>query len=89
MSLFNYYNCQLECICFDFKVKTGPFAEHSNQLWNISGVPHWEKVNSGLVKMYKAEVSMLNRPPVKCVTILPQTYFRGGGGLYCFQPVRH
>ncbi|WAR31438.1 PTPA-like protein [Mya arenaria] len=40
----------------DHRVKTGPFAEHSNQLWNISAVPHWEKVNSGLVKMYKAEV---------------------------------
>jgi len=41
------------------KVKTGPFAEHSNQLYNISGVPAWSKVNSGLIKMYKAEVKML------------------------------
>lgn len=39
------------------QVKTGPFAEHSNQLWNISGVPAWSKVNAGLIKMYKAEVS--------------------------------
>lgn len=39
------------------QVKTGPFAEHSNQLWNISGVPTWSKVNAGLIKMYKAEVS--------------------------------
>ncbi|XP_037082099.1 serine/threonine-protein phosphatase 2A activator-like [Pollicipes pollicipes] len=38
------------------KVKTGPFAEHSNQLWNISAVPHWTKVNSGLLKMYRGEV---------------------------------
>ncbi|GFR62442.1 serine/threonine-protein phosphatase 2A activator [Elysia marginata] len=37
-------------------VKTGPFAEHSNQLWGISGVAGWPKVNSGLIKMYKAEV---------------------------------
>jgi len=37
-------------------VKTGPFAEHSNQLWNISGVPLWSKVNTGLIKMYKAEI---------------------------------
>nr|CAD7447434.1 unnamed protein product [Timema bartmani] len=37
-------------------VKTGMFAEHSNQLWNISGVGSWSKVNSGLIKMYKAEV---------------------------------
>ena len=42
------------------QVKTGPFAEHSNQLWNISGVPNWEKVNSGLFKMYKAEVSIFS-----------------------------
>lgn len=46
----------LGCVEFIFRVKTGPFAEHSNQLWNISGVPHWPKVNSGLIKMYKAEV---------------------------------
>nr|CAD7401797.1 unnamed protein product [Timema cristinae] len=39
------------------QVKTGMFAEHSNQLWNISGVGSWSKVNSGLIKMYKAEVS--------------------------------
>jgi serine/threonine-protein phosphatase 2A activator len=44
------------------KVKTGPFAEHSNQLWNISSVPNWSKVNSGLIKMYTAEV--LDKFPV-------------------------
>lgn len=46
----------MACIAFINKVKTGPFAEHSNQLWNISGVPSWTKVNAGLLKMYKAEV---------------------------------
>nr|CAD7459723.1 unnamed protein product [Timema tahoe] len=46
----------LGCIQFINKVKTGMFAEHSNQLWNISGVGSWSKVNSGLIKMYKAEV---------------------------------
>ncbi len=46
----------LGCIKFIFRVKNGPFAEHSNQLWNISGVGTWSKVNSGLIKMYKAEV---------------------------------
>ena len=44
------------------KVKQGPFAEHSNQLWSISGVPTWSKVNSGLMKMYIAEV--LDKFPV-------------------------
>jgi len=43
-------------------VKSGPFHEHSNQLWNISGVPRWSKVYTGLVKMYRAEV--LSKFPV-------------------------
>uniref|UniRef100_A0A8D1H366 Serine/threonine-protein phosphatase 2A activator n=1 Tax=Sus scrofa TaxID=9823 RepID=A0A8D1H366_PIG len=46
----------LECILFITEMKTGPFAEHSNQLWNISAVPSWSKVNQGLIRMYKAEV---------------------------------
>ena len=46
----------LECIKFINEVKTGPFGEHSNQLYNISAVQTWTKVNSGLIKMYKAEV---------------------------------
>lgn len=55
----SYPNSNLFVACFELcKVKSGPFAEHSNQLYNISGVPAWNKVNSGLVKMYKAEVTM-------------------------------
>ena len=46
----------LGCIKFINDVKRGPFAEHSNQLWNISAVKTWTKVNQGLIKMYKAEV---------------------------------
>ncbi|XP_043576563.1 serine/threonine-protein phosphatase 2A activator [Chiloscyllium plagiosum] len=45
----------LECVRFINEMKTGPFAEHSNQLWNISAVPAWSKVNQGLIRMYKAE----------------------------------
>ncbi|KAF8602870.1 Phosphotyrosyl phosphatase activator [Ceratobasidium sp. AG-I] len=38
-------------------IKTGPFHEHSPQLYSIaSSVPVWRKVNSGLLKMYEAEV---------------------------------
>jgi len=44
------------CIEFINNVKTGPFHEHSNQLYNISGVPTWTKMNSGLIKMYEGEV---------------------------------
>lgn len=46
----------LSCIKYINKVKTGPFAEHSNQLWGISGVASWSKINGGLIKMYKVEV---------------------------------
>lgn len=52
----------LECIRYINTVKTGPFAEHSNVLWGISSVPHWTKVNQGLIKMYKVEV--LSKFPV-------------------------
>ncbi|KAL6260085.1 hypothetical protein P5V15_007624 [Pogonomyrmex californicus] len=52
----------LGCIDFISKVKIGPFAEHSNQLWNVSAVSSWSKVNSGLIKMYQAEV--LSKFPV-------------------------
>jgi serine/threonine-protein phosphatase 2A activator len=34
--------------------KHGPFHEHSSQLHSIAvGVPNWNKVNSGLLKMYE------------------------------------
>lgn len=46
----------LGCIQYINKVKTGLFAEHSNQLWGISGVGSWSKINGGLIRMYKAEV---------------------------------
>ncbi|BES88587.1 phosphatase [Nesidiocoris tenuis] len=52
----------LACIKYINENKIGPFAEHSNQLWNISALPNWEKVNSGLIKMYKGEV--LSKFPV-------------------------
>jgi len=39
------------------QVKSGPFHEHSSQLYSIAtSVPNWAKVNSGLFKMYEAEV---------------------------------
>ncbi|KAF7407297.1 hypothetical protein HZH68_002040 [Vespula germanica] len=52
----------LGCIEFISKVKIGPFAEHSNQLWNVSAVDSWAKVNNGLIRMYKVEV--LSKFPV-------------------------
>ncbi|KAF0482348.1 Phosphotyrosyl phosphatase activator [Gigaspora margarita] len=44
------------CIKYIREVKKGPFHEHSPLLYDISEVPNWTKVNSGLMKMYIAEV---------------------------------
>ncbi|XP_059049041.1 serine/threonine-protein phosphatase 2A activator-like [Achroia grisella] len=46
----------ISCIKYIKEVKKGPFAEHSNQLWSISAVGSWTKINQGLIKMYKKEV---------------------------------
>lgn len=54
----------MDSIRFINEVKTGPFAEHSNQLWNISAVPTWSKVNAGLLRMYHDEV-LLKFPVVQ------------------------
>jgi hypothetical protein len=64
------------CIDYILKMKTGPFHEHSNQLWNISGAQNWSKVNQGLFKMYKVEV--LSKFPV-----IQHTFF---GSLFSIEP---
>uniref|UniRef100_A0A671R5U5 Serine/threonine-protein phosphatase 2A activator n=1 Tax=Sinocyclocheilus anshuiensis TaxID=1608454 RepID=A0A671R5U5_9TELE len=60
------------------QMKTGPFAEHSNQLWNISDVPSWSKVNQGLIRMYKAE----------CLEKFPVIQHFKFGSLLSIQPVK-
>ena len=51
-----------EAVDFIHNVKSGPFAEHSNQLWNISSVTLWEKMHQGMIKKYAAEV--LSKLPI-------------------------
>ncbi|KAI7865650.1 hypothetical protein BDF14DRAFT_1729888 [Spinellus fusiger] len=52
----------LRCLQYIQEVKTGPFHEHSPMLYDISAVVSWNKVNSGMAKMYVAEV--LKKVPV-------------------------
>jgi len=46
----------LGCVQFINQVKTGSFFEHSPLLFDISGAKSWEKVNQGMIKMFKGEV---------------------------------
>lgn len=56
---YHYY----EAIHFICRLKKAThFGEHSPLLYDISALPGWEKINSGLIKMYKTEV--LHRFPV-------------------------
>ncbi|KAI8089396.1 uncharacterized protein BX664DRAFT_280307 [Halteromyces radiatus] len=50
------------CIQYIGQVKRGPFHEHSPMLFDISAVASWNKVNTGMAKMYVAEV--LKKVPV-------------------------
>ncbi|CAK0782979.1 hypothetical protein CVIRNUC_006174 [Coccomyxa viridis] len=52
----------LSCVRFVKQVKKGPLAETSPMLNDISGVPTWTKVNTGMMKMYQVEV--LSKVPI-------------------------
>lgn len=49
-------NLYFGAIDFIYKVKRGPFHEHSPILYDITGVATWHKIHRGMIKMYVAEV---------------------------------
>lgn len=68
----------LGCIDYIMHVKTGHFGEHSPQLWNVSAVESWIKINAGLVRMYQREL-LAKFPVVQHVLF---------GSLMSFAPVK-
>jgi len=56
------YYMYFACIKFINSIKTASLRWHSPMLDDISGVKTWDKVNSGMLKMYQAEV--LGKLPV-------------------------
>ncbi|PIO70959.1 phosphotyrosyl phosphate activator protein [Teladorsagia circumcincta] len=45
-----------DAVNYIFQIKKGEFHEHSRELWNITAIHTWDRMNKGLLRMYEAEV---------------------------------
>lgn len=52
----------LSCVRFVKGLKSGAFHETSPMLYDISGLPTWDQINRGMVKLYKGE--LLHKLPI-------------------------
>lgn len=52
----------LACIDYTLSVKSGPFFEHSPDLYNISAAASWRKIYNGMLRKY--DVDVLSKWPV-------------------------
>lgn len=48
----------LDSVAHIYRVKSGPFAEHSPDLYNISAAASWRKINGGMFRKYEDDVLM-------------------------------
>lgn len=55
-------NLYFGAIAFIYRVKRGPFFEHSPTLYGVCEIKNWAKIKSGMIKMYNGEV--LSKFPV-------------------------
>jgi len=47
--------CYCKWINYLYEVKKGEFCEHSRMLWTLRKLPHFTKLNGGMIKMYVGE----------------------------------
>ncbi|KAL7714615.1 Serine/threonine-protein phosphatase 2A activator [Entamoeba marina] len=62
VSLYANDNFYFDGVAYILKVKSGPFFEHSPDLFNISAAESWEKINKGMFSKYHMEV--LDKYPI-------------------------
>nr|CDJ84273.1 Phosphotyrosyl phosphatase activator domain containing protein [Haemonchus contortus] len=45
-----------DAVRYIFQIKKGELYEHSQELWNVTAIHTWDRMNKGFLRMYEAEV---------------------------------